>query len=305
MLRHVLLAIGLGLALTGCGQPQQQQMPPPVVGFITVTEQPVALTVELPGRTSPFAVSEIRPQINGIVQKRLFVEGSTVKAGQALYQIDPSLYQATYDNALATLADAKAKADRYASLLSTERDRAPGRRRRQGRLPPGQGQCRYRPHQSGLHPHHRAHHRTHRPLHRDRGRAGHRQQATALDTVSDARSDLCRCGSVERRAAGAQARHPGRQCQFRRPAHRGSVAEAGRRQRLSADGQAAIHRCDGGSRHRRGAAARHLPQSRQFLLPGMYVRATINRGRGPARHPGAAKRGRPRPEGPAHRAGGG
>ncbi len=117
MLRHALMAVGLGLALTGCGQPQQHQMPPPEVGFITITEQTVALTVELPGRTSPFAVSEIRPQINGIVQKRLFVEGSTVKAGQALYQIDPSLYRATYENALATLADAKAKADRYASLL--------------------------------------------------------------------------------------------------------------------------------------------------------------------------------------------
>lgn len=117
MLRRALPALALGLALTGCGQPPQHQMPPPSVGYITIKEQPVALTVELPGRTSPFAVSEIRPQINGIVLKRLFVEGSTVKAGQALYQIDPSLYRATYENALATLADAKAKADRYASLL--------------------------------------------------------------------------------------------------------------------------------------------------------------------------------------------
>ncbi|HEY2011212.1 MAG TPA: efflux RND transporter periplasmic adaptor subunit [Rhizomicrobium sp.] len=117
MLRRALPALAIGLALAGCGQPPQQQMPPPAVGYITIAEQPVALMVELPGRTSPFAVSEIRPQINGIVQKRLFVEGSTVKAGSALYQIDPSLYQATYDNALATLADAKAKADRYANLL--------------------------------------------------------------------------------------------------------------------------------------------------------------------------------------------
>ena len=57
-----------GLALTACGQPQQQQMPPPVVGFITIKEQPVALTAELPGRTSPFAVSDVRPQVNGIIQ---------------------------------------------------------------------------------------------------------------------------------------------------------------------------------------------------------------------------------------------
>ena len=118
MLRHALLAFGLSLALTGCGQPEQHQMPPPAVGFITIAAQPVALTVELPGRTSPFAVSEIRPQINGIVVKRLFVEGSTVKAGQPLYQIDPAPYQAAYDSALATLASTKVKSERYQRLLS-------------------------------------------------------------------------------------------------------------------------------------------------------------------------------------------
>jgi RND family efflux transporter MFP subunit len=92
-------------------------MPPPAVGYVTIQEQPVTLNVELPGRTNPFAVSEIRPQINGIVLKRLFTEGSTVKAGQALYQIDPSLYKATYANAVATMVDAKAKADRYENLV--------------------------------------------------------------------------------------------------------------------------------------------------------------------------------------------
>ncbi len=93
-------------------------MPPPAVGFVIVTEQPVALTVELPGRTHPFVVSEIRPQINGIVLKRLFVEGSTVKAGQPLYQIDPAPYRALYDNALAVLASTKAKAERYQRLMA-------------------------------------------------------------------------------------------------------------------------------------------------------------------------------------------
>lgn len=93
-------------------------MPPPAVGYITIAEQPVALTVELPGRTSPFAVSEIRPQINGIVLKRLFVEGSTVKAGQPLYQIDPAPYKAALDSALATLASTKVKSERYQRLLT-------------------------------------------------------------------------------------------------------------------------------------------------------------------------------------------
>src|SRR5476651_586388 len=118
MSRRLLPALILGLALTACGQPPPKKMPPPAVGFITVAEQPVSLTVELPGRTSPFAVSEIRPQISGIVQQRLFVEGSTVRTGQALYQIDPAPYRATYENTLATLAYTKAKAERYARLLS-------------------------------------------------------------------------------------------------------------------------------------------------------------------------------------------
>jgi len=74
--------------------------------------------VELPGRTNPFAVSEIRPQISGIVQKRLFVEGSTVKQGQPLYQIDPAPYRAIYDSTRATLASTKAKAERYQRLLA-------------------------------------------------------------------------------------------------------------------------------------------------------------------------------------------
>ena len=122
MSRRFLPSLTIGMAtllvLAGCGRPPQQQMPPPAVGFVTIAEQPIALTVELPGRTHPFAVSEIRPQINGIVLKRLFVEGSTVKAGQPLYQIDPAPYRAVYDSTLATLASTKVKAERYQRLLS-------------------------------------------------------------------------------------------------------------------------------------------------------------------------------------------
>jgi RND family efflux transporter MFP subunit len=117
MLRRLVPVVLLAAGLAACGQQPQQKMPPPVVGFITIQEQPVQLTAELPGRTDPYAVSEVRPQVNGIILHRLFTEGSTVKAGQPLYQIDPAPYQAAYDNANATLADAKAKADRYASLL--------------------------------------------------------------------------------------------------------------------------------------------------------------------------------------------
>jgi membrane fusion protein (multidrug efflux system) len=116
--RLSLAACGLAfVSLAGCGQPQAPKMPPAQVGVIEVKEAPVTLTVELPGRTSPFAVSEIRPQISGIVKARLFVEGSTVKAGQALYQIDPGPYQAAYASAAANLTSAKTRADRYAVLL--------------------------------------------------------------------------------------------------------------------------------------------------------------------------------------------
>jgi membrane fusion protein (multidrug efflux system) len=118
MLRHALPAfcLALSFALTGCGQPPQPKMPPAMVGVTVIKESPVTLTTELPGRTSPFAVSETRPQVSGIVLKRLFVEGSTVKKGDPLYQIDPAPYRAALDNALATLASTKVKAERYERL---------------------------------------------------------------------------------------------------------------------------------------------------------------------------------------------
>jgi len=118
MSRFIVPVLTLSLFVAACERPQQNQMHPANVGFITIAEQPVPLSVELPGRTSPFAVSEIRPQISGIVQKRLFVEGSTVKRDQPLYQIDPAPYRATYDSTLATLASTKVKAERYTRLLS-------------------------------------------------------------------------------------------------------------------------------------------------------------------------------------------
>jgi membrane fusion protein (multidrug efflux system) len=118
MSRLFLFALASCLALASCGEAPQQQMPTPQVGVVMIKEAPITLTTELPGRTSPYAVSEIRPQISGIVQKRLFVEGSTVKAGQPLYQIDPAPYQAAYAAAAATLASAKTRADRYATLVA-------------------------------------------------------------------------------------------------------------------------------------------------------------------------------------------
>jgi membrane fusion protein (multidrug efflux system) len=106
------------LVLTACGQaaqPQQQQRAPEV-GVVVIKPQPALLTAILPGRTSPYAVSDVRPQVTGILKARLFTEGAIVKQGQPLYQIEPAPFQAAYDNAIATLADAKAKSERYNAL---------------------------------------------------------------------------------------------------------------------------------------------------------------------------------------------
>ncbi len=102
----------LGLAsvgLTACSR-QAKAPPPPVpeVTTVTVVQQTVLLTTELPGRTCPYRIAEIRPQVNGLIQKRLFTEGSDVQAGQELYQIDPAPFQAALDNASAALGRAEA-----------------------------------------------------------------------------------------------------------------------------------------------------------------------------------------------------
>jgi membrane fusion protein (multidrug efflux system) len=104
----VLLA--LALAPDGCGSGHGQQGPPPTpeVAVVTIAPQQVELTTELPGRTSPYLVAEIRPQVNGIIKKRQFREGSDVKAGQLLYQIDPAPFQVALDSAKASLGKAQA-----------------------------------------------------------------------------------------------------------------------------------------------------------------------------------------------------
>ena len=116
------------LVVAGCGKQNaagaKAPMGPPEVGIVTIQPQRVALTTELAGRTSAHLVAEVRPQVSGIVKKRLFTEGSDVKAGDVLYQIDPASYQAAYNSAKAALARAEAnlnpirlKAGRYAELV--------------------------------------------------------------------------------------------------------------------------------------------------------------------------------------------
>jgi membrane fusion protein (multidrug efflux system) len=123
-----LLAAGV-LGLAGCDRKPAKQAPPPPpqVGVLTLAPQKVALTTELPGRTTAYLIADVRPQVSGLITKRTFTEGSDVTAGQQLYQIDPALYQAEYDSALATLAHdqaalgtAKAKSARYKPLAAAQ-----------------------------------------------------------------------------------------------------------------------------------------------------------------------------------------
>jgi membrane fusion protein (multidrug efflux system) len=106
------------------GMPGMGAMGPVPVGTVTVAAQPVSITRELPGRVNAYRTAEIRPQVNGIILKRLFEEGSDVKKGQQLYQIDPAPYQAAFNSARADLQKAeanvgavKARLGRYEELV--------------------------------------------------------------------------------------------------------------------------------------------------------------------------------------------
>ncbi|MDO9228095.1 MAG: efflux RND transporter periplasmic adaptor subunit [Syntrophales bacterium] len=109
------------LILGGCGQQTATNGPPkggpPEVAVVTIQPKRLVMTTELAGRTSANLVAEVRPQVGGIIQKRLFAEGADVKAGQVLYQIDPAPFQAAYDNAAANLAAMRKAADRARAAL--------------------------------------------------------------------------------------------------------------------------------------------------------------------------------------------
>lgn len=100
--------------LSGCGKSDEQKggkKPPPKVGFIVAAPSSVPVPVTLGGRTVAFETSEVRPQVAGVIQRRLFTEGSYVRAGQPLFRIDPSLYRASVNQAQANLQSARASAD--------------------------------------------------------------------------------------------------------------------------------------------------------------------------------------------------
>ncbi|MGD2114012.1 MAG: efflux RND transporter periplasmic adaptor subunit [Acidobacteriota bacterium] len=126
--RTLSLALALSFVLTtaGCGdsEPAPAAPAPPAVSVVTLEPRPITLTTELPGRTSPYLVAEIRPQVNGLIQEREFSEGADVRAGSVLYQIDPAPYQAAYDRAEAALEVARASLPALASRAERMRELA-------------------------------------------------------------------------------------------------------------------------------------------------------------------------------------
>jgi membrane fusion protein (multidrug efflux system) len=123
-------AAGVAALLAGCSKQGDDAAkkagapPKPEVSVVTLHPQSIAITSELPGRTTASLTSEVRPQVNGIIKTRMFKEGGEVKAGDELYQIDPAAYQAAYDSAVAALQKAKAavpnaeaKVERYGTLV--------------------------------------------------------------------------------------------------------------------------------------------------------------------------------------------
>lgn len=126
---RLIVTVGIlifSLMVNGCGKSEKPpQGGTPEVATVTISTQQVVLTTELPGRTSAYLLAEVRPQVSGIIQKRLFTEGVDVKAGEVLYQIDPAPYQAVLDNAKGALGRAEAnlpairlKFERYRDLLA-------------------------------------------------------------------------------------------------------------------------------------------------------------------------------------------
>ncbi|MBV6805959.1 efflux RND transporter periplasmic adaptor subunit [Xanthomonas euvesicatoria] len=122
-----LLLAAVATVMAACSSKQQPQMPQAQVGVQTVKAQRLAVDQTLSGRTVAYMSSEVRPQVGGILRKRLFTEGQDVKAGQVLYEIDPASYQAAYDTAKGDLAQAEAavlsarpKAQRYQTLVGLD-----------------------------------------------------------------------------------------------------------------------------------------------------------------------------------------
>ncbi|TXD97257.1 efflux RND transporter periplasmic adaptor subunit, partial [Mitsuaria sp. TWR114] len=255
------LAAGCGEKKTAAAAPA-----PPEVGVVIVATQDAPLALELPGRLSASQVAEIRPQVSGIVQKRLFEEGTTVRAGQALYQLDAASYEAERARAAADLQKAEAqvavartRAERDAELLKADAlsrqsadDSASALRQAQADVAVARAAldaARVQLDRTRT----RADLRPHRSFHRHRRRLGHRQPDAGADHGAAARSDACGHRPEQRRdpAAAPPARGRGPE----RPGQPPDPRRARGRHRVRPSRHLAGQRRDRRPRHRRGDAA--------------------------------------------------
>ena len=183
------IGVAAGLLVAACGS--QGGRPPggmtPQVAVVTLKPQAVTLTRELPGRVSAFLVAEVRPQVSGIVKRRLFTEGGSVRAGEPLYEIDDAIYRAQFNSARATLQKAQATleaakttARRAAEMVKIDAISAQDNDNAIAAL--GQAEADVASAQAAVdsaavnlavRPHRLAHQRAHRQVQRDAGRAGY------------------------------------------------------------------------------------------------------------------------------------
>lgn len=223
-LAAVLMLSG-SLVLTGCNDKETQQQgahqQAPEVGVVTLKAEPLNITTDLsPRRTAAYRIAEVRPQVSGIILKRNFVEGSDIKAGTSLYQIDPATYQASYDSAKGDLAKAQASAsiarvtvNRYKPLLGTsyiskqDYDNAVSTLQQADaavvatKAAVETARINFGVHQGDL-----PDLRPHRQIRRDRRRAGQQRPCDRPVHRAAAGSDVCRRHPVEHRLPAPEAR---------------------------------------------------------------------------------------------------
>ena len=297
--------VAAALALGACGGQRSGERPPPTVGVVTIEAQPVTLTTELPGRTSPYEIADVRPQVGGIIQARLFTEGSIVQAGQVLYQIEPAPFQAAYDQAKGAARQRRGQPRHHAAegrALSppgqAEFGRQAGLRRRRGgvqagRRPRSSRTRRRRRRRGSISPTPRSPRRSpagsaSRPSPKARWSPPARPPRStpssgSIRSMSTSPSRPRRCWRCAGRSRPAAWSAPAR-----------SSAEAHLTlddgSQLSAGRPAAVHRRHGRPDHRRGDAAGRLPQSRGPAA-ARHVRARHgHRGRRSGRPPGRRSR---------------
>ena len=222
LIRPVLIVAAAAalVAAGGCSKSNDAQgrnRGPIQVGYVVIQQSSTPLVQDLPGRVTAYQTSDVRPQVNGVIQRRLFREGSIVRQGQTLYQIDPSIYQAQAAQAAANLQSARANAEAARTLVArlrplvetqavAKQDYTNAVAQAGSRRCRNCAECRraaQRADQSALDPSACPDHRADRPVGFHRRRAGYVRTNQCADDHHSARSGLCRHPAIGGRSACA------------------------------------------------------------------------------------------------------